>query len=116
MSAGRRGRLFQLLCGVNDRRVEVSLVVSEHTERLVAIAEEGAKAPRQLDSHESEQHRPRPHDGQRLPRVNPALFADDAEPLMQGVHAEQSGDARDRDVQEVLEIVIGAGNEEVVHL
>src|SRR2546427_9730903 len=84
---GQAGRLLlsvqQLVHGVDDRRVEVALVASEHLEGLVAIAEKGAKAPRQLDADESEQHCPSAHDRERLARVYAPLLAHHAEPLAQ---------------------------------
>src|SRR5437879_12466345 len=62
--AGRRCRLLlslqQLVDRVNDRRVEVALVAAEHAERLVAIAQEGAEPPRQVDADERERHGRRP--------------------------------------------------------
>src|SRR5205823_7448633 len=55
----------QLVHRVDDRRVEVALVRAEHLERLIAVTQEWAKTPRQLDADECEQQRPRAHDGER---------------------------------------------------
>src|SRR5437667_11931376 len=98
--------LQQLVHRVNDRGVKVALVAPEHAERLIAIAEERAKTPRQLDADEGAQQRTRAQGGARLPGVDPALLANDAEPLMKRIHAEQARHARDRDVQKMLEVVV----------
>src|SRR5213083_3197507 len=63
------------------------------------------------DLDEGEQHCPRPHDRERLARVYAALLAHHAERLVQRVHAEQSRHTRDRDVQKMLEVIVGAGDE-----
>src|SRR5881296_1107881 len=98
---GGRSRLLlsvqQLVHGVDDRRVEVALVASEHLEGLIAVPEKGAKTPGQLNADEGEQHCPSAHDRERFARVYAALLAHHAQPLVQRVHAEQSRHARDRD-------------------
>src|SRR6185437_5234 len=86
--------LEELVRRVDHRGVEIPLIAAEHAERLVLVAEERAEVPRELHADESEEQRPHTHDGDRIPRVDTALFTDQRQASMQGDHAENPGDRR----------------------
>src|SRR5437660_2834033 len=67
--------LQQLVHGVDDRRIEISLVRAEHAEGLVAVTEERSKGPGQLDAHEPEQQHPRSHEDRKSTRLNSSHVA-----------------------------------------
>src|SRR2546422_9703984 len=104
--------LKQLVHCVDHRCVEVALIAPEYSKRLIAIAEKGPQGPRELNPHEREQHRPRTHDRKSLSRIDLAFFADQAQSVVQRVHAEQTGDPGDADIQEMLEVVVRSCDQE----